>query len=41
MGRRYEDMNLVVAHLGGGISVSAHSHGRIIDAPEQTQTAQG
>ena len=31
-GRRYEDMNLVVAHLGGGISVSAHSHGRIIDS---------
>ena len=32
MGRNYEDMNLVVAHLGGGISISAHSHGRIIDS---------
>lgn len=32
MGRQYEDMNLVVAHLGGGISISAHSHGRIIDS---------
>ena len=32
MGRRYEDMNLVVAHLGGGISVSAHCRGRIIDS---------
>ncbi len=32
MGRRYEDMNLVIAHLGGGISISAHSHGRIIDS---------
>ena len=32
MGRKYEDMNLVVAHLGGGISISAHSHGRIIDS---------
>lgn len=32
MGRTYEDMNLVVAHLGGGISISAHSHGRIIDS---------
>ena len=31
-GLRYEDMNLVVAHLGGGISISAHSHGRIIDS---------
>ena len=25
-------MNLVVAHLGGGISISAHSRGRIIDS---------
>lgn len=32
MGRKYEDMNLVVAHMGGGISISAHSHGRIIDS---------
>ena len=31
-GKKYEDMNLVVAHLGGGISISAHSHGRIIDS---------
>ena len=30
-GRRYEDMNLIVAHMGGGITVSAHSHGRIVD----------
>lgn len=27
----YEDMNLVVAHLGGGISVGAHHKGRVID----------
>ena len=32
LGRKYEDMNLVVAHLGGGISISAHSRGRIIDS---------
>ena len=32
MGRTYADMNLIVAHLGGGISISAHSHGRIIDS---------
>lgn len=31
-GRTYGDMNLVIAHLGGGISISAHSHGRIIDS---------
>ena len=30
-GLRYEDMNLIVAHMGGGITVSAHSHGRIVD----------
>ena len=30
-GKKYEDMNLIVAHMGGGITVSAHCHGRIID----------
>lgn len=30
-GRKYEELNLVVAHLGGGISVSAHKQGRVID----------
>lgn len=30
-GQRYEDMNLIIAHLGGGISVGAHKKGRIID----------
>lgn len=32
LGKKYVDINLVVAHLGGGISFSAHSHGRIIDS---------
>lgn len=31
MNRRYEDVNLVVAHLGTGVSVSAHRRGRMID----------
>ena len=31
VGRVYEDMNLVVAHMGGGISVGAHRRGRVID----------
>ncbi len=31
VGRRYEDMNFVIAHLGGGISTSAHYKGRIVD----------
>ena len=30
-GKRYEDLNLIVAHLGGGISVAAHDHGRAVD----------
>lgn len=29
--RRYEDLNLIVVHLGGGISVGAHKKGRVID----------
>lgn len=29
--RKYEDMNLIVAHLGGGITVGAHAKGRVID----------
>jgi butyrate kinase len=31
LGRRYEELNLVIAHMGGGISVSAHRHGRMVD----------
>jgi butyrate kinase len=30
-GKRYEDLNLIVCHIDGGISVMAHSHGRMID----------
>jgi butyrate kinase len=30
-GKLYEDMNLVVAHLGGGVSVGAHKKGRVVD----------
>ncbi|NLY45524.1 MAG: butyrate kinase [Tissierella sp.] len=29
--RRYEDLNLIVVHLGGGISVGAHHKGKVID----------
>ena len=31
LGRRYEDMNFVIAHMGGGISVAAHLKGRAVD----------
>jgi butyrate kinase len=30
-GRSYSDMNFVVAHLGGGISISVHQKGRVVD----------
>jgi len=31
LGKRYEEVNLIVAHLGGGISVGAHRKGQVID----------
>lgn len=31
VGRRYEDLNLILVHLGGGISVGAHCKGKVID----------
>lgn len=30
-GRRYEDCNFIVAHIDGGITVSAHRRGRMVD----------
>ena len=32
IGKSYEDLNLIICHLGGGISVAAHDHGRAVDA---------
>ncbi|MFT8343581.1 butyrate kinase [Clostridium beijerinckii] len=29
--KNYEDINVIVAHMGGGVSVGAHKNGRIID----------
>ncbi len=31
IGTSYEKANLIVAHLGGGFSVGAHHHGKVID----------
>lgn len=31
IGRKYEDCNYVVCHIGGGISVSAHRKGKMVD----------
>jgi len=32
IGVRYEDLNLIVCHMGGGISIATHEHGRAVDA---------
>lgn len=29
--RSYEELNLIIAHLGGGISVGCHKQGRVVD----------
>lgn len=31
VGRRYEDLNLIVCHLGMGVSIAAHEKGRAVD----------
>lgn len=31
IGKKYNELNLIVAHLGGGISLNAHQKGRMID----------
>lgn len=30
-GKKYEELNLIIAHIGGGISVGAHRKGRVVD----------
>lgn len=32
IGKEYEELNLIICHLGGGISVAAHEKGRATDA---------
>ncbi len=41
LGKRYEDVNLIVAHMGGGVSVGAHEMGRIIDVNNSTGDGDG
>ncbi|GGJ78076.1 butyrate kinase [Anoxybacillus voinovskiensis] len=31
LGKTYEEVNLIVAHMGGGITVGAHKQGRVVD----------
>ena len=38
--KKYEDLNLIIAHMGGGISIGAHEKGRVIDV-NQALTGEG
>ena len=31
VGKKYTDLNLIVVHMGGGVSVGAHEKGRVVD----------
>lgn len=31
VGKKYDELRLIVAHMGGGISVGAHKNGRVLD----------
>jgi butyrate kinase len=31
LGRPYEELRLIVAHLGGGVSVASHEYGKVVD----------
>ncbi|MFD1736381.1 butyrate kinase [Bacillus salitolerans] len=31
LGKKYEELHLIVTHMGGGITVGAHKNGRVID----------
>lgn len=37
LGKPYDQLNLIVAHLGGGITVGAHQAGRVIDVNDALQ----
>lgn len=37
IGKKYEDLNLIICHIGGGISVTAHRKGKMIDSNDIAQ----
>lgn len=39
LGRPYDELDLCIAHLGGGVSVSAHVHGKIVDSSSEDDGA--
>lgn len=32
LGKKYEDLNMIVVNLGGGVTVGVHKHGKVVDA---------
>lgn len=36
IGRKYSDINVIVCHMGGGISIGAHEHGKMVDMVDST-----
>lgn len=36
-GKAYEELNIIVAHLGGGISIGAHCKGKMVDNVDSTR----
>lgn len=34
IGREYNELNLIICHLGGGVSVAAHQNGKMIEVPD-------
>lgn len=51
IGKKYEDLNLIVAHMGGGVSIGCHHNGKVVEvnnaldgegpmSPERTGTVQ-
>jgi len=34
IGRRYEDLNLIISHIGGGVTVTAHRKGLMVDSTD-------
>jgi butyrate kinase len=37
IGKRYEDINVVVCHAGGGLSITAHRKGKMVDSTDAVQ----
>lgn len=35
--KKYEEMNLIICHIGGGISVTAHERGKMVDSNDIAQ----